>query len=124
MKKFSYRLQKLLDAKLAHEREIQYELAKVVAEQNKLRLKQDEYRNKIEEQKKNFHQKIVGGEKMIQDLLMFQRFADFADKAIDAYEKEIESMNPKVFEIRGRLTEAMKERKTIEKHKEKKCSKR
>jgi flagellar protein FliJ len=120
MKKFKYRLQKLLDAKFAKEREIQYELAKVVAEQNKLKLKQDDYKSKIADQKKSFHDRIIGGESVINDLVMFQRFADFADKAIITYQKEMDAMLPKINEIRGRLTEAMKERKTIEKHKEKK----
>lgn len=120
MKKFKYRLQKLLDAKMAKEREIQYELAKVVGEQNKLRVKQEEYRSKVDEQKRSFHKRIVGGESVINDLVMFQRFADFADKSIEAYQKQMDAMMPKINEIRGRLTEAMKERKTIEKHKEKK----
>ncbi len=54
------------------------------------------------------------------ELLNFQRFAEFADRVIDKSEHDIELMQPEINEIRIRLTEAMKKRKALEKLKERK----
>ena len=48
MKKFQFRLQKLLDIREARENEIKNELMKVLAQQNKERVFQDKLRNKIQ----------------------------------------------------------------------------
>lgn len=120
MKKFRFRLQKLLDARIAKEKEIQHELSVIVAKQNILRMRQDEYRTKLSDQRAEFSGGMKSRKVAANELMNFHRYWDFAEKAIVAAQKEIDAMEPAVNEVRTRLTEAVKERKTIEKFKERK----
>ena len=61
MKKFKFRLQTLLTIREVREREIQYELAKIVSLQNREREKQADLRRRIEEQKDLFGDKLKQG---------------------------------------------------------------
>lgn len=122
MKKFKFKLQKLLDIKLAAEDVIKHELAKAVGEQNVLRVKQQKYIAEIEKEKKTFHEKMKTGKYQFNELRVYSHFNEFADKVIKDSEQEIESMEPAINEIRSRLTEATKARRVIEKLKEKRYS--
>ena len=118
MKKFRFRLEKLLDAKLAKEKEIQHELAKAVGEQNKFRIKQAEYAEKVNNQKISFHKKFTDGKVKFNELEMYHRFEVTADLVIADSQNKIDAMEPAVNAIRQRLAIASQERKTIEKLKE------
>ena len=119
MKKFKFRLEKLLEARLAKEKSVKQELAKAVSEQNVFRIKQNEYITRVDAQKKHFHDKMTAGRANISELMMYHRFEDFSKKVVDDAQKKIEAMEPAINVIRGRLAEASKERRVIEKLKEK-----
>ena len=61
MKKFKFKLQTLLDIREAREREIQYELARIISLQNREREKQADLRRRIEEQKIVFRRQAETG---------------------------------------------------------------
>ncbi|MGL4369836.1 MAG: flagellar export protein FliJ [Spirochaetota bacterium] len=118
MKKFKFRLEKLLDAKVAKEKAIQNELAKAVGAQNIYRMKQTEYAAKVSSQKDAFHKKFTEGSVRFGELEMFHRFENTAELVIADSQRKIDSMEPAINEIRSRLSIASQERKTIEKLKE------
>ncbi|HRX16366.1 MAG TPA: flagellar export protein FliJ [Spirochaetota bacterium] len=120
MKKFSFRLQKLLDIKMAFEKKIQHELAREIGKQNLLREKQRVLKEKIEQQQHAFHESMSRTGGNFNDLKAFHRYSQYADMVINSSEHDIMAMQPKINEIRGRLLEASKERRSIEKLKEKK----
>jgi flagellar FliJ protein len=122
MKKFKFRLEKLLDAKKAKEKEIQHELAKAIGEQNVFRSKQFEYRAKVEAQKNEFHKRFAEKRVNFSELEMYHRFEVFAGKVIADSQQKIDALEPGINRIRGRLAEASKERRTIEKLKERRFS--
>jgi flagellar FliJ protein len=120
MKKFKFRLQTLLNIREAREREIQYELAKIVSLQNLERARQEELRRRIEEQKVLFGDKLRKGAYSSNEAILFERFVDVSLRAIDTAESKIKSMEPQIREIRERLIEASRERKVVEKLKDRK----
>lgn len=120
MKKFKFKLQTLLHIREVREREIQYELARIVSLQNRERALQDELRRRIEEQKALFGGRLKKGVFSGSEAVLFERFIDVALRAIDAAEDKINKMEPEIIEIRGRLIEASRERKVVEKLKERK----
>ncbi|MBN1500876.1 MAG: flagellar export protein FliJ [Spirochaetes bacterium] len=120
MKKFHFKLEKVLDLRSREEKLIQSELALAVGKQNILRTKQQKYRDEVAQQKTLFHDKMAGNEIDFNELLNFQRFSEFADRVIEKSEIDIREMEPAINEIRARLSEAMKKRKALEKLKERK----
>jgi flagellar FliJ protein len=119
MKKFKFRLEKLLEVRLAKEKLIKQELAKTISEQNVFRMKQSDYRDRVRAQKDRFHEKIAEGRTNYSELSMYHRFAEFSEKVIVDAQIKIDAMEPAINVIRGRLAEASKERRVIEKLKEK-----
>lgn len=120
MKKFKFRLQKLLDLRAAQEKAIKNELAELVHIQNIERNKQFEYRQKMATRKKILRERLEKKTASYDDILTHERFTDSADKAIKIAEQKIQEMEPAIQEVRERLIEASKERKIVEKLKEKK----
>jgi flagellar protein FliJ len=120
MKKFKFRLQTLLNIREAREREIQYELAKIISLQNLEREKQAELRRRIEEQKSIFGAKLKKGAFSSGEAVLFERFVDVALRAIDSAEERIVGMEPQIREVRNRLIEASRERKVVEKLRDRK----
>lgn len=118
MKKFKFRLEKLLDAKNAKEKSIKLELAKVVSEQNLFRTKQNDYRDRVRKQADEIHNKMKEGNIRIDQLKAFHSFERVSDLAIADSQNKIDAMEPAINQVRGRLNEAVKERRTIEKLKE------
>jgi len=117
MKKFKFRLQTLLNIR---EREIQYELAKIIRLQNLEREKQTELRRRIEEQKTLFGDKLRKGTYSSNEAVLFERFVDVSLRAIDSAEERIKGMEPQIQEVRSRLIEASRERKVVEKLRDRK----
>jgi flagellar FliJ protein len=120
MKKFKFRLQTLLDIREVREREIQYELAKIVSLQNIEREKQAVLRRRIEEQKILFSIKLKNGNYSAGEAILFERFVDVSLRAINTAEDRIKSMEPQIQEVRNRLVEASRARKVVEKLKDRK----
>lgn len=120
MKKFAFRLQKLLNIKKAYERQIQHQLAHEVSRQNALIQKQDQLRSKVAEQQALFHDTMKQHRDTVDSLRTFHQYASYADSVISDAQRQIEELQPVINEIRGRLSEAVKERRKIEKLKERK----
>lgn len=122
MKKFKFRLEKLLDAKNAKEKAVKLELAHAVSEQNLFRAKQNDYRDKVQHQKEKIHDLMRSGKVSIDQLRSFHSFEYISDLAIDDSQNKIDAMEPAINVIRNKLSEAVKERRTIEKLKERRKS--
>jgi flagellar protein FliJ len=118
MKKFKFRLQKLLEAKKAQEKAIQNELIPLVGEQNRLRMKQQEYMQKVAAQRDTYHTLMEEGKTDFKSLQLFNKFSDFVDKFLQGSQQEIDAMQPDIDKVNGRLIEATKERRVLEKLKE------
>jgi len=67
-----------------------------------------------------FSKKIRKGGYPVNNAIIFEKFVDTSYKAIDAAEIKIQVMEPEIQKIRDRLIEASKERKVVEKLKERK----
>lgn len=120
MKKFKFKLQTLLDIREAREREIQYELARIISVQNREREKQAELRRRIDEQKSLFGDRLKRGAFSSGEAILFERFVDVSLRAIDAAEERIMAMEPQIQEVRSRLVEASRARKVVEKLRDRK----
>jgi len=120
MKKFQFRLQKLLDIREARENEIKNELMKVLALQNKERVFQDELRNKIQHYESGYRDMQKKGIFAPEDALAVLRFADVSRRAINEAERRIEKLEPEAQKIRERLVVASRDKKIVEKLKERK----
>ncbi|MBN2038653.1 MAG: flagellar export protein FliJ [Spirochaetes bacterium] len=120
MKRFQFKLQRLLDLRAAQEKAVKNELAELVHIQNIERNKQNEYRLKIAGRKDILRQKLERKTASYDDVLMHERFLDSADKAIRIAEQKIQKMEPAIQKVRERLIEASREKKIVAKLKEKK----
>lgn len=120
MKKFKFRLQTLLTIREVREREVQYELAKIVSLQNLEREKQADLRKRINEQKDLFGDKLKQGKYSASEAILFERFLDVSLRAIGTAEERIRSMEPQIQEVRNRLIEVSRERKVVEKLRDRK----
>ncbi len=120
MKKFKFRLQKLLDIREAKELEIRNELMKILAIQNRERMIQEEMQNKIKsyelQQKNDMARGIFSPEK----IMSLMRYRDVSLRAIGESEKKALSMEPQIQGVREKLVEASREKKIVEKLKERK----
>jgi flagellar FliJ protein len=120
MKKFQFRLQTLLDIRISKEHAIKAELAMLIAKQNEEIAMQEEYRKKIKEYYNKLSKKMRDGTFSYSEALMCERFAYNAQKAIDLSKKRVEQMQPEIDRVRQKLMQASKERKVVERLKEKK----
>mgnify|MGYP000982318636 CR=1 FL=1 len=118
MKKFQFKLQRLLDIKEAREKEVQNELAAVLNIQNRERIRQQEYSRRIRDEREKFNLKLRAGKFSYSDALMFEKFTDFANRVIEVAQDRIESMEPEIQRVRERLVEASREKKVVQRLKE------
>lgn len=119
MKKFKFKLQRLLDIREAREKEIQNEMAVLLNIQNIERIKQEEYKSKIALEHENFNLKLKEGRFSYTDALNFERFIQFSHRVIDVAQERIDGMEPDIQRVRDRLIEASREKKVTERLKEK-----
>ena len=120
MKKFKFSLQKLLDIREAKEAKIKNELMKFLGIQNRERMLQDELRSKIKRYESEYSEKLKKGVYSAEEAMFLMRYVDTARNAIAGAQKRIEALQPTVDEIRGRLVVASREKKIVEKLKERK----
>ncbi len=120
MKKFQFRLQTLLDIRISKEHAIKAELAMLIAKQNEEIAMQEDYRRKVKEHYNKLSKKMRDGTFSYNEALMCERFAYNAQKAIDLSKKRVEQMQPEIDRVRQKLIQASKERKVVERLKEKK----
>ncbi|HON17029.1 MAG TPA: flagellar export protein FliJ [Spirochaetota bacterium] len=120
MKRFQFKLQKLLDLREAKEKEIKNELMKVLSEQNRERNFQHELNEKIAEYEGKLSEMQKKGVFNPAEAMAILRFADVSRNAIVASEKRVQALEPEVQRIRERLVVASREKKVVEKLKERK----
>ncbi len=120
MKKFKFKLQTLLDIREAREKEIQNEMAALLSIQNIERTKQEEFRKKIAGERERFTRKVRSGDFSYRESLMFERYVEFAHTVIEAAQQKIDSMEDEIAKVRERLVEASREKKVVDKLKERK----
>ncbi len=120
MKKFQFKLHKLLDLREAREKQIKNELAELVNLQNIERNKQIELQQSMSQRKEALRTSMVKKTFSYNEVLTYERFTDNATKAINIAETKIRQMEPAIQRVRGRLMEASKEKKVVEKLKERK----
>lgn len=118
MKKFQFKLQKLLDIREAREKEVKNELAALLNIQNAERMKQEEYRRKMAGEREKFTAKLKSGKFSYAESLMFERFIEFANMVIKAAQDRIDSMEGEISRVRMKLVEASREKKVVERLKE------
>jgi flagellar protein FliJ len=120
MRRFKFKLQSLLELRAAREKEIQGELSKLLSIQNIERVRQEDYRRRMSEEHRKLSDRIRGGMYSYSEAMAFERFIEFAGRVIKTTQEKIEAMEPGIREVRGRLIEASKDRKVIERLKDKK----
>ena len=120
MKKFKFKLHKLLDIREAREKQIKNELAELVNLQNIERNKQFQLQQKIAERKKILRAIMEKKMSSYNDIISYEHFTANANKAINIAETKIQQMEPAIQKVRERLVEASREKKVVEKLKEKK----
>ena len=120
MKKFTFRLQTLLDLREAREKEIQGELARLVGIQNQERVRQQEIQEGINRERQDFSEKMRKGEFRPREALLYEKFVDVSRRAIGVAEDRIQSMEPEVNRVREKLVDARLEKRVVEKLKERK----
>ena len=120
MKKFKFSLQKLLDIREAKETEIKHELMKVLGIQNRDRMLQENLRGKIIRYETEYGEKLKRGICSPEEAMFLMRYVDVSRNAIVEAQRRIDDIQPIVNEIRGRLVIASREKKIVEKLKERK----
>lgn len=120
MKKFEFKLQRLLDMRAAREKEIQNELAALVSRQNAEKAKQDELRGKVKDMGGKLREQWRRGTGSSDDALAYWRFEAQAVKAIESSNLSIAGMEPGINATRRRLADASRDKKVVEKLKERK----
>lgn len=120
MKKFQFRLQKLLEIKEHKEKLVENELAKAERKKYKLIEKKDhlldEYQDSKVKMKKEEQKKILTVDRM----LMYQRFFRRLKAGVASQNKLIHLADEEIKLVNDRLIEARKERRGLERLKEKK----
>ena len=120
MKKFRFTLQRLLDIREARETEVKNELMKVLSLQNRERVIQDELKNKINSYETRYSEKIKKGMFSAEEALFLLKYTDISRRAIIESDRRIEELQPEVDRIRERLVAASREKKIVEKLKDRK----
>jgi flagellar FliJ protein len=122
VKKFKFKLQALLDLREAREKEVKNELAALLSIQNLERMKQDEYRAKIASEREKFLLKMRSGRFSYGESMMFERYVEFAHRVIEVAQQRIDGMEGEISLVRAKLVEASREKKVVEKLKERKLA--
>lgn len=120
MKKFRFKLQKLLDLRQAQEKVVKNELAKLIHIQNIEKNRQNELRQRISEEKTALRKRMQDESFSYKEIFVYERFKDASFKAINIAERKIQEMEPEIQRVREKLVEASRERKVVEKLKERK----
>jgi len=120
LKKFEFKLHRLLEIREAREREIENELAGLLSVQNIEKTRQEKLKTGIVEEEMRFQKKLKKGEYTTKQLIMFEKYIDVSHRAIDSTQVRIDKMEPGIHDIRKKLIQASKDKKVVEKLKEKK----
>ena len=120
MKKFKFNLQRLLDIREAKEKAVINELSALVSKQNVERQKQETLKVNLDAEHSKITQKMRLGSLTSDEILNYARFTTLSEMAMEATERNIGSFEPSISKVRVRLINASKEKKVVEKLREKK----
>ena len=120
MKKFKFNLQKLLELREAKEREVMNELSALVSRQNVERQKQETLQMNLGAEHSKITQKMRLGNITSDEVLNYARYVVLSEMAIKSTGRSIDSYEPSISKVRVRLINASKEKKVVEKLREKK----
>ena len=120
MKKFKFNLQRLLDIREAKEKAVINELSALVSKQNVERQKQENLKVNLDAEHSKITQKMRLGSLTSDEILNYARFTTLSEMAMEATERNIGSFEPSISKVRVRLINASKEKKVVEKLREKK----
>lgn len=120
MKKFRFTLQRLLDIREARETEVKNELMKVLGLQNLERILQDEMKTKISRYEVQYSERLKKGIFSADEVMSLMRYSDVSRHAIVESQRKIEDLQPEVDRIREKLVVASRDKKIVEKLKDRK----
>ncbi len=120
MKKFRFTLQRLLDIREARETEVKHELMKVLGLQNLERILQEEMRTKISRYEVQYSERLKKGVFSAEEVMSLMRYSDVSRNAIIESDRRIEALQPEVDRIREKLVIASRDKKIVEKLKDRK----
>lgn len=118
MKKFTFKLQPLLDLRANKEKNIQSELGQLVGKQNQEKEKREALLGQIESEKNQVRRDMAAGTVDPRKLMVFEKYVHLARKAAHLSQDRIDSMEPAIDGVRKRLMEARREKLVVEKLKE------
>lgn len=104
----------------AKETEIKHELMKVLSIQNQERILQDDLKSKMDQYRMRYGESIKKGTLSVDEIMSLMRYNDVSRKAITESQKRIERLEPEVRRIREKLVIASREKKVVEKLRERK----
>ena len=122
MKKFVFKLEPVLDMKKRNEEEVQVMLGMALADLQVLKDELDNIYNKKNDCQ-NKMEKFKASMCRIDELLTYQNYVESVVRQMGSLKVKILEMEKKVEEVRKLLAQAAKERKMIEKMKEKEFEK-
>lgn len=120
MKKFRFTLQKLFDIRQAREEEVRNELMKILAIQNREKVIQDDLAGKIGRYEKQQSDDVKKGVFSPEKIMTLMRYTDISRRAIVESVKRAEAMEPEIQGVREKLIHASREKKIVEKLRERK----
>lgn len=116
MKRFSFRLEKILEIRKYHEREWELKLAEITG--TCLRI-EGEIQGLLSERGKAFKKRHLSFERDISYLLASELYMQRLEKSADMLALDLKNQEKILEEVRGQYREAAKQRKILEKLKEK-----
>lgn len=118
MKKFSFKLDSLLNVRKKREELVIQELAEAQMAENRINGQINDTRNTIAlmiEESKSYLKSSIN----VESLLLSRNYIEFLKRKLSELEAELEKAKQKTLKIKEKLAEAVKERKIIETLKEK-----
>ena len=119
MKKFKFNLQQLLELREAKEKEVMNELSVLVSKQNVERQKHEVLQVNLNTEHSKITQKMRLGNVTSDEVFNYARFVTLSEIAIKSTSRSIDSYEPSISKVRVRLINASKEKKVVEKLREK-----
>jgi len=119
MKKFKFNLQQLLELREVKEKEVMNELSALVSKQNVERQKQEDLQMSLSSEHSKIVQKMRADNITSAEFLNYARFVVLSEMAIKSTGRSIDSYEPSISKVRVRLINASKEKKVVEKLREK-----
>jgi flagellar FliJ protein len=116
MKRFSFRLEKILEIRKYHEREWELKLAEITGTCMRI---EGEIRNLLSERSEAFQKRHLSLERDISYLLYSELYMQRLQQSADRLSRDLREKEKILEEVRDQYREASKQRKILEKLKEK-----